>query len=668
MPLAAPVLDDRRFQDLVDEAKKRIPHYTKEWTDHNVSDPGITLIELFAWLADILLYRMNQVPDLHYVRFMELLGIRLGEPYPASAPVTFWLTAPQPNTVVIPAGTEVASTQTETDPSIVFSTNADLRIQPAKLGEVYSRVDAGKGDRSKVLRDMNKRGLELGMEGKEVFSPQPQVDDALYFGFENDLSQHILGFTLSFDPAGGAGSNPQLPPYVWEASTGLAEPRWAPCDVEFDTTRAMNSDGRVQIHTPQMGRTAVAEKNLFWVRARVKEISAEERKLGMRPYRLSPLLCKASVASWGGTVESTHARLVTRELLGQSDGTPGQRFKLQLTPVLKRKPGEHLVVQAENEPPQVWIEVPDFQDSGAQDPHYTLDGVTGELRLGPAVRQPDGTIKRFGAVPPRKANLIFERYRYGGGQEGNVQAGILNTLKTSIPYVARVANRAPAAGGLDAESMESAMVRAPQLIRSRDRAVTESDFEFLAMQALPQQIGRVKCIQTRPQDAGRVGPGVVYVLVIPRVPRPEGYLDPAQLRLAQEHRDLLAAYLDERRLLTTRLEVQEPAYIPVSAVVRLRAAPGVEPARVEEDILARLYRFLNPLTGGQDGNGWPFGHDLFVSEVYQCLQGMPNVQFIRGVEIFLAGPDGSPRGEPVEYIEVVSHGVISSGIHKVEFI
>ena len=103
MSLPVPKLDDRHFQDLVDEAKKRIPHYTKEWTDHNVSDPGVTLVELFAFMTDVLLYRLNQVPDLHYVRFLEMLGVRLKPPQPASVPVTFWLSAPQPTPIVIPS-------------------------------------------------------------------------------------------------------------------------------------------------------------------------------------------------------------------------------------------------------------------------------------------------------------------------------------------------------------------------------------------------------------------------------------------------------------------------------------------------------------------------------------------------------------------------------------
>src|ERR1700694_2400202 len=107
MPLEAPRLDDRTFEDLVREARRRIPLYTPEWTDHNLSDPGITLIELFSWLIDIMLYRLNRVPERHYIKFMELIGIKLREPTAAKTEITFWLSAPQPLDVTIPLGTEV---------------------------------------------------------------------------------------------------------------------------------------------------------------------------------------------------------------------------------------------------------------------------------------------------------------------------------------------------------------------------------------------------------------------------------------------------------------------------------------------------------------------------------------------------------------------------------
>ncbi|HMO59586.1 MAG TPA: putative baseplate assembly protein, partial [Roseiflexaceae bacterium] len=99
MPLPMPNLDDRHFQDLVDEAKRRIPHYCPEWTDHNVHDPGVTLIELFAGIVDTLLYRVNRVPEKNYIAFMNLIGLRLEPPAPAQVDLTFWLSAPTRETV-----------------------------------------------------------------------------------------------------------------------------------------------------------------------------------------------------------------------------------------------------------------------------------------------------------------------------------------------------------------------------------------------------------------------------------------------------------------------------------------------------------------------------------------------------------------------------------------
>src|SRR5258708_12187847 len=96
MPLETPKLDDRRFQDIVDEAKSRIPRYCPEWTDHNVSDPGVALIELFAWMTDLLLYRVNQVPDRMYVKFLELIGVPLEPPPAPRAPVPSSLPTPPP--------------------------------------------------------------------------------------------------------------------------------------------------------------------------------------------------------------------------------------------------------------------------------------------------------------------------------------------------------------------------------------------------------------------------------------------------------------------------------------------------------------------------------------------------------------------------------------------
>ena len=95
-------LDDRRFQDIVNEARLKITQACPEWTEHNVSDPGITLIELFAWMTEMLIYRVNRVPDKLHVALLELLGIGLEPPTAASTEIQFRLAAPPTDSVVIP--------------------------------------------------------------------------------------------------------------------------------------------------------------------------------------------------------------------------------------------------------------------------------------------------------------------------------------------------------------------------------------------------------------------------------------------------------------------------------------------------------------------------------------------------------------------------------------
>src|SRR3954464_4609332 len=140
MVLPVPNLDDRRFQDLVDDAKRLVQRRCPEWTDHNVSDPGVTLIETFAFMTDQLLFRLNQVPDRMYVKFLEMIGLRLLPATPAKAPVAFWLSAPAVTSVHIPLGTSVATVRTDLDESIMFSTRDDLLIIPCALQDVATKA------------------------------------------------------------------------------------------------------------------------------------------------------------------------------------------------------------------------------------------------------------------------------------------------------------------------------------------------------------------------------------------------------------------------------------------------------------------------------------------------------------------------------------------------
>jgi len=655
MALKAPRLDDRTFADLVEEARARIPLYTPEWTDHNASDPGMTLIELFAFMSDIILYRLNRVPDKNFIKFMELIGMTLHEAVPAEVEVTFWLTAPQQNTMIIPADTSVATTRTETDELVVFSTDGDLEIKPPDLSYVMGSYA---GEEGRVFNSYNIAGVRAGFEDIPMFSAgNPQEDDAFYFGFTDDMSNHLIGFELTLDAAEGAGVDPNNPPYKWEVLDVRTANKWIPVDVDSDTTLALNQTGIIRVHLPELTMSTLNEVQAYWVRVRLEETDEEGNF-----YDISPRLKQITVASWGGTVGATNVTRVREEVLGRSDGSPGQVFYLEHQPVAARTASEYMYVKLEDGREQRWMEVSDFATSRANDRHYTIDSDTGVVRLGPALPQPDGTVRRYGALPPKGSLLIMKSYRHGGGQAGNVGRSSIQVLQNPIPFVERVQNRISARGGRDAETLENAKLRVPGHLRTLQRAVTAEDFEYLTKQAAPGQVGRVYCLQPPLTQRGEN-----KVLVIPSVPVLKGYISPESLDLSSDTREIIETYLDERRLLSTKLEVTTPVYQWVETEVTISATRHYDFEKVRQAVESRLFEFLNPLIGGMDGEGWPFGRDLLVADVMAALSSVEGVNFVRQVRLFPITYEGRQfrRATEASEVSVPADGVIVSYQHTI---
>ena len=663
MPLPTVTLDDRHFQDIVDQAKTLIPQYCPEWTDHNVSDPGVALIELFAWMTDMLLYRVNQTPDKMYVKFLELIGVRLEPPRSARAPVTFYLSAPQPAAVTIPENTEVATVRTESSPAIVFTTEADLVIRPPVLAGAFTR-DADRGDEgSWASHDLGQ--IDLPGQRMAIFAGEPNPGDAFYLAFQHDHSHHVLALLVQCDRAEGAGIDPKNPPLQWEVWQG-GTTRWATCEVESDGTGGFNWPGEVVLHLPAMARVTFRDVPGYWLRCKM----TEARTRGTSTDKVSPEFERLHVEARGGTATARHAVTVLNEVLGRSDGTPGQSFRLLQSPVLARDAArDALLVEPPGGAVERWTEVADFGDSGAEDRHFALDGVDGTLTLGPSLLQPDGAVYRFGAVPPKGSLLRFSRYQWGGGVGGNVPRAMLSVLKSSIPYVARVTNRQPAVGGRDAQSLDDAKLRAPQMLRTRTRAVTADDFEMLARQV--PAVERAYCLApgAQPGGAGIPKPGEVQLVVLPQADEPQGFIAAERMTLAAELKQAVEAHLDERRLLGTRLTVQAPqlVWVSVEATVRLPehagAAHAIEARRRAE---TELYRYLNPYVGGPSGTGWPFGRELHVSELYALLQRLPGIEFVDELRVEVGEPGASDAPRAVSArLPIPPNGLICSHVHRV---
>lgn len=148
MPIKPPNLDDRRYEDIVAQARSLIPQYTPEWTNLGDADPGMTLVQLFAWMTEMTIYRLNRVPDKTYIHFLNFIGEERRAARPSVAPVTFRLRADHP--VEVPAFTKVATRQREDLPALDFLTSQALTVHDSKV----VRVMAVKGGPTPSVREL----------------------------------------------------------------------------------------------------------------------------------------------------------------------------------------------------------------------------------------------------------------------------------------------------------------------------------------------------------------------------------------------------------------------------------------------------------------------------------------------------------------------------------
>ncbi|MEV4136662.1 putative baseplate assembly protein [Dactylosporangium sp. NPDC049742] len=631
--MPAPNLDDRDFESLLDDALRHVRARCPEWTATQPSDPGVTLLEAVATLVDQLIYRLNRVPELHERRLLELIGI---VPYPAQAArteVTFLLSAPQRQPVRVPTGTQVTAVRTGDERPPVFTTTREGVVLPAALAYVLTAAGGPLSDRTAELTS----GV-----GVAAFGDPARPDDALYFGLAAPAANAALLLQLRFD-APGYGIDPNRPPIVWEAST---DEGWLACDVEADGTGGLTRDGDVLLHVPTKHRDRVLiDRRASWLRARL---------LGHETGYVNPPVIRAcSAVAVGVTVTAAHADVMDPESLGVCEGRPGQRFRLERGPVVA---GSGVIEVDEGDGWQAWPEVATFADLDAEQRAVRVEH--DEVVFGPTIRQSDGSMRQFGAVPRRGAVVRAAGHRRGGGRRGNVAAGTLTVLRDAIPFVSRVTNRRPAAGGVPAESVAEAAARTQIHLRTRGRAVTAEDYEVLTREAAPE-IARVRCIGDEQ--------GLVHVVVVPAVtagttPR----LD--DMRVDRDITQRIAEYLHQRRCIGARVTIESASYVGVTVVAAIRALPATDVELLQAAAVAALERYLDPLCGGPAGTGWPFGRAVGHGELFALLQPLPGVDTVDHLALHAADVLTGERLAAQDRVDVPRNALVLSFAHQVRVV
>lgn len=694
MFLPLPALDDRRWSDLVEEARALVPLYGPDWTDHNASDPGITFAELFAWLAEMDLFQLNQVPGRHRRKFLALLGITPQPPEPARTVLRFEV-APGTAPVPVPSTTECAGL----DPY-----GAKLRVRTRHPVQVIDtrlvRIDAVNESGATQLTDRWRRG-----EPFAAFGPDPRPGSALRLTLSDPPPAGVpLSVAVTADDPPRALDRPHHSARtVWEAR--LSTGHWQRL-LSVDTTRSLTQSGRAELTIPSgagLGQPtslrcrlaagaydaapvlrdlavngvpaeqSVPAGELTWIIAETAVITGTPvpgtpARLGLRldgqrriaaldtgdPNAPELLVLRYRPPTASATGELT----VEASRLGTGTGTPSQTVTCQPAPVqpssLRLYTVEGLGVGTAW---REWTIVADFDASGAADRHAVLDATAGTLAFG------DG---RHGLAVP-DGSPVVAAYRHTAAEAGDLAAATVNALAESAhntalftaaggPPAVTVTNPVPLAGGTAAETLEHAEGRAAELPGQPTRAVTVADYETLARQAPGTRLARVAVLpDTHPGLPCARAIGVMTVVLVPYLPLGRPAPSPGL-------RHAVAACLDRRRMLGTRVEVTGPTYTEVSVRARVQATRSASRADLASRLRAAVDGFFDPLAGGPDGTGWPLGRDVYRLEVMQVLDEVPGVEHV--VELELQTGTGAQCGD----VCIGQTGLVAAGAHQIEVV
>ena len=410
--LDSPNLDDRKWQDIVDEAKALIPKYAPEWTDHNPSDLGITLIELFAWIVEGMIYRLNRVPEKNYIEFLNLLGITRDPATPASTYLTYRL-APGTASTTVRKGSLVATQQTEKEEGIVFETDEELKVLPINLVTALfiKKVENATTYQNVTTNLVNSplSGMTLNIPGSDSvmiilgFDSSSTEAISLPLSFDKSVKRDLEGIPIEISWLFSANNTDgPLPPEFWtemradtEGTNMFQKNGKVSFNIPDKWTSQNPSDWRLPPPQPVLDKI---NQSLFWIGLKISNPRSKELNLALRHILFN-------------SVSATNAITITQpELLGVSNGKHFQSFELKNRPLYKRpgarNPYDHLKIEVRE--PQIgggfgpWVpwKLSDDLNKGP-DKSFRLNPVTGTISFGdydPATSpEGHGTIPSLGS-------------------------------------------------------------------------------------------------------------------------------------------------------------------------------------------------------------------------------------------------------------------------------
>ena len=460
------------------------------------------------------------------------------------------------------------------------------------------------------VTEENKEGTSF-----EPFLHLPEEHPTIYLGFKSPLGKGNINifFSVMEEATSSFDLGPEIRWHYWSKAPGLAEDVRERLETVDNTENLTKSETIELIGPSDHMNTTKFGRDCYWL-------------MGISTGCCSPPMTRGI---YPNTVWAEQVETVDDEIIGSGDGEKNGRCRFVRRPVISQEiwvregtaiprddrellSSEGIEVQEiKNEVGRVvdtwvkWKAVEDLFNSGSRSRHYVLDGVTGEVTFGDGVN---------GMIPPIGIDNIKASYKSGGGVGGNVAIGEVVVLKTPIAGANRVSNHMPAEGGSDTETLESVFQRGPYLIKHMDRAITVEDFERLAKNS-SSEIARTRCFVDGPR---------LKIIIIPKGEVNRPMPTPLLMRTVK-------SYLLERSLnsiFSSDIEVSGPDYREVRVTVQVVPVAIEGLVLLEREVRKRLEEYLHPLKGGLDGNGWKFGRDVHISDIYSLLEGIEGVDHV----------------------------------------
>lgn len=667
MPIPRYRLDDRNFDDLVNDLIARIPAHTPEWTNPQEGDPGRTLIDLFAWLGDTILYRVNLLPERQRLEFLRLLNIPMRPARAATGLVTLEISNKKiTKPVYVPPYIGVQG-------PVDFETIDEITVLPVS-GKVFAKRRPT--EEEEIVFTPIKEDLEniYDIERSEPYITTPLFHDLRTdpngFDFARDTIDQVIWIALlaaddddnlidqvikEFDPDeyGARVINIGIEPRItipefaenvhqsinmkelwqWEMPSsredvdGLpyAVP-YLPLEIKKDTTDGFIKRGIVQLALPSSEQITLPPNSVdddIFAGTGNHPPRIDDEKIAKRLVnwiRLSPKQKSESMAlSWLGinVVKIDQRKTIQNVVVSTSNGAPDQTIQLPAASI--EESSFKLQVEKSGAGYKAWQAMP-LHTASKNDPAFELDGEAGIVKFGDGLR---------GIIPEEGNRVRVELMRYGGGKQGNISPGNLTGIANpNLNVIQAIATQ----GGVNAETLEEAEKRIPKELKHNHRAVTADDYKQIATLTPGVQLGRVEVLpKFKPQQRLFDMIGVMSVMVLPKTadhrppnPRPDRNI------LSRVH-----AYLDDRRPIGVELYVIGAEYVPVGLGVSITIRDGFAKNQVLQNVQSALRDFLWPLSpGGHLQTGWPLGKTIVNQELEVVVARVIGVLTVEGVNLF----------------------------------